>query len=175
MVRFYLRLSILLFTLSFINITTQAADNKPGHGRKAEAKSTKTTAVKKPAVPFKGVDGTSENIGSLQTHVYDVASAGFIQILLNDIEAKKLNNMESFDPVRFRLIADEDSIVIGKEIELKIIAEFLDVNPQLVFTFEGANEYTLKTLLPRGFVVTGGTYYDYITDKRKIWQIQIFC
>lgn len=68
----------------------------------------------------------------------------------------------SFDPVRFTLRSNKESVAIGEEFEITITAEYLDVNPNLMFTFEGANEYTLKMLMPRGFVQTGGDYYDYV-------------
>ncbi len=77
----------------------------------------------------------------------------------------KTNQIISFDPVRFSIRAKSDSILLGKEIELTIKAEFLDVHPQLMFTDEGSNEFTLKMLFPKEFVVTGGSYYDFIRGK----------
>lgn len=70
-----------------------------------------------------------------------------------------------FDPVRFTVLANQDSVELGKEFEIKITAEYLDVSPRLIFQFDGSNEYTLKMLMPKGFVVTGGTYYDFIQGK----------
>lgn len=69
------------------------------------------------------------------------------------------------DPVRFFITASKDSISIGEEVELTITAQFLDIHPMLMFQFDGSNEFTLKLLIPDGFVVTGGTYYDYIQGK----------
>lgn len=70
-----------------------------------------------------------------------------------------------FDPVRFTLSSNKDSVSIGEEIEIKITADYLDVSPSLMFQFEGSNAFTLKMLLPEGFIQTGGTYYDYIQGK----------
>ncbi|WP_337044427.1 LamG-like jellyroll fold domain-containing protein [Emticicia sp. 17c] len=79
------------------------------------------------------------------------------------IESNEKNMV--FDPVRFRLSASKDSIAIGEEFEIKITAEFVDVNHALMFQFEGSNEFTLKMLLPDGFIQTGGTYYDFVQGK----------
>lgn len=66
-----------------------------------------------------------------------------------------------FDPVRFTVLANQDSVELGKEFEIKITAEYLDVSPRLIFQFDGSNEYSLKMLMPKGFVHTGGSYYDF--------------
>jgi hypothetical protein len=71
----------------------------------------------------------------------------------------------SFDPVRFTITANKETVAIGEEIELTITAEYLDVHGMLMFQFEGANGYTLKMLIPQGFVITGGNYYDFIQGK----------
>jgi Bacterial toxin 44 len=70
-----------------------------------------------------------------------------------------------FDPVRFTITAKQDTLQTGKEIELTITAEYLSIHPMLMFTADGSTAYTLKMLLPDGFVVTGGTYYDYLKGK----------
>jgi RHS repeat-associated protein len=81
---------------------------------------------------------------------------------------KKTVNTEKnlgIDPVRFRLSSSKDSIATGEEIEITITAEYLDINPMLMFQLEGSNEFTLKMLLPEGFISSGGTYYDFIQGK----------
>jgi hypothetical protein len=79
-------------------------------------------------------------------------------------DADKLN-AAGFDPVRFTVSANKKEISINEDIELTIAADFLDINPQTMFTFEGSNQYTLKMVMPAGFVVTGGTYYDFLQGK----------
>ncbi|UTA66949.1 toxin C-terminal domain-containing protein [Emticicia sp. 21SJ11W-3] len=66
------------------------------------------------------------------------------------------------DPIVFRLKASKDSIAIGEELELTITAELLPVSPQQLYTFEELKDYTIKVVLPNGFVQTGGDYYDYL-------------
>ncbi|WP_238803985.1 DUF6443 domain-containing protein [Emticicia aquatica] len=81
---------------------------------------------------------------------------------------KKLNTtleLGGFDPVRFTLSSNKDSVNIGEEIEIKITVDYLDVSPSLMFQFEGSNAFTLKMLFPDGFIKTGGTYYDYMQGK----------
>ncbi|WP_337045157.1 LamG-like jellyroll fold domain-containing protein [Emticicia sp. 17c] len=101
----------------------------------------------------------------LDFYKYDSVTHTFIPNPAKSIELARKAQAFGFDPVRFRIQADKDSIVLGEDIEITITAEYLDVSPQLIFTFEGSNEYTLKMLMPKGFIVTGGTYYDFIQGK----------
>lgn len=80
-------------------------------------------------------------------------------------KSESVDNIFGFDPVKFRLNVDKDSVNVGEEFEITIIAEFLDVTPTQMFQFEGSNEFTLKALLSQEFVQTGGTYFDFINGK----------
>jgi hypothetical protein len=94
---------------------------------------------------------------------YDSASHNVtsVPLMLNP----QLFKAFDFDPVRFTLSSDKPSVKTGETFEITITAEYLNVNPNLVFTFEGANKYNLKLLLPNGFIVTGGNYYDYLSGQ----------
>jgi len=71
----------------------------------------------------------------------------------------------SNDPIRFTLMPNKRDAKVGEEIELTLTAELLNISPLLMFTFEELREYTLKVILPKDFIQTGGTYYDFISDK----------
>ncbi|MFD2522806.1 hypothetical protein [Emticicia soli] len=71
----------------------------------------------------------------------------------------------SNDPIRFTLMPNKRYAKVGEEIELTLTAELLNISPLLMFTFEELREYTLKVILPKDFIQTGGTYYDFISDK----------
>ncbi|MGL4630890.1 MAG: hypothetical protein ACRCVT_06755, partial [Leadbetterella sp.] len=67
---------------------------------------------------------------------------------LND----KLTTIGGFDPVQFNVQVNADSVVIGKEFEIEIIASYLDVHGMTVFQFEGMNEFSFKLIGPDGFI-----------------------
>ena len=106
-----------------------------------------------------------DNTPQREYYKYDSTSNKFAPFTPPLQRERGLGGEVGFDPVRFSLRANKDSVAIGEEFELTITAEYLDVNPSLMFQFEGSNEYTLKMLLPEGFRQTGGTYYDYIQGK----------
>ncbi|MBD2704832.1 hypothetical protein IC229_29645, partial [Spirosoma sp. BT702] len=66
------------------------------------------------------------------------------------------------DPIRFLMQANKASIAIGEEVEITITAELMPILPSQMFFFEAQRSYRLKVLLPKNFVQTGGTYYDYV-------------
>jgi hypothetical protein len=67
------------------------------------------------------------------------------------------------DPIKFTLTPNKTTAKLGVEIELTLTAELMDVSPQLMFTFEELRSYTMKVVLPKDFILTGGTYYDYVS------------
>ena len=75
------------------------------------------------------------------------------------------SQMLGFDPVRFSLKVSKDSLRIDEEFEIVITAEYIKINPRAIFTLESFNEYTLRLLIPEGFINTGGDYYDFIKGK----------
>lgn len=66
------------------------------------------------------------------------------------------------DPVRFTMRASKDSVKLGEEFEITIRAELLPIPPSAFFVFDEQKSFSLKLILPEGFVQTGGDYYDYI-------------
>ena len=66
------------------------------------------------------------------------------------------------DPIRFSIQYDKQQITIGEEVSLTITAHLLNVSPNQLFLLSGANDYTLKLLLPPGFEQTGGDFTDYV-------------
>lgn len=77
----------------------------------------------------------------------------------------RLYQLTANDPIIFKVRASAQQVVIGEELELTISAEWSFVPPSMLFTFEGANEYTLQLVLPKGFVQTGGTFYPFTKGK----------
>ncbi|MCA0364034.1 MAG: hypothetical protein LCH67_08320 [Bacteroidetes bacterium] len=71
----------------------------------------------------------------------------------------------SIDPVKFTITSNKDTVAVGEEFEITITAEYLPIDPSLMFQFEGSNEFTLKLITPKGFVRTGGDYHDFIDGK----------
>jgi hypothetical protein len=69
------------------------------------------------------------------------------------------------DPIKFTLTPNKPTVALGDEIELTLTAELMNVSPQLLFTFEELRKYTLKVVLPNDFILTGGTYYDYVSGE----------
>ncbi len=102
-----------------------------------------------------------------ELYAYDKESKSWLGYSVIFSSIKEIEKLEifGFDPVRFTVTSNKDSVKIGKEVELTITAEYLDVNGMLMFQFEGANSFTLKMLTPKGFIVTGGTYTDFIQGQ----------
>ncbi|WP_143092955.1 hypothetical protein, partial [Arsenicibacter rosenii] len=63
------------------------------------------------------------------------------------------------------MTASKDSVAVGEEFELTIKAELLDIPSNLMFFFEEQKSFSLKVIMPEGFVQTGGDYHDYISGK----------
>ncbi|WP_211243803.1 hypothetical protein [Runella limosa] len=68
----------------------------------------------------------------------------------------------SLDPIRFTLHASQPTISVGEEVEITITAQLLDIPASSFFVFEEQKSFSLKLLLPKGFVQTGGDYQEYI-------------
>jgi hypothetical protein len=66
------------------------------------------------------------------------------------------------DPIRFTMTASKDSVAVGEEFEITIRAELLPITPSMMFFFEEQKSFSLKMLMPEGFVQTGGNYFDYV-------------
>lgn len=82
-----------------------------------------------------------------------------IMPVLNGKELKAISN----DPIKFTLTPNKTSAQLGEEIELTLTAELMDVSHQLLFTFDELRDYTMKVVLPKDFILTGGTYYDFVS------------
>ncbi|MEZ0610589.1 LamG-like jellyroll fold domain-containing protein [Fibrella sp. WM1] len=72
------------------------------------------------------------------------------------------------DPIRFTIQGNKQTASVGEPVELTISAELLDIPSSLMFFTEEASAFRIKVLLPTGFVITGGTYRDYIGDKLSL-------
>ncbi|WP_435353259.1 hypothetical protein [Emticicia sp. SJ17W-69] len=79
--------------------------------------------------------------------------------ILNGKELKAIGG----DPIKFTLTPNKTTAQLGEEIELTLTAELMDVSPQLLFTFDELRDYTMKVILPKDFILTGGTYYDFVS------------
>ncbi len=71
----------------------------------------------------------------------------------------------STDPVIFSITSNRSQVTVGEEIELSIKARYLHFSPTNVFTVEGSDGFTLRTLIPSYFEVTGGTFTDYVHER----------
>ncbi|GAB3643208.1 SGNH/GDSL hydrolase family protein [Spirosoma arcticum] len=69
------------------------------------------------------------------------------------------------DPIRFSIQCDKQQIRIGEEVNLTVTAQLLSISPSQLFFLSGANDYTLKMLLPPGFEQTGGDFTDYVSGR----------
>ncbi|RCR66592.1 PA14 domain-containing protein [Larkinella punicea] len=66
------------------------------------------------------------------------------------------------DPIRFVFYTNKKQVSLGEEVELTITAHYMAMHPGLLATFPGSNAFSLKVLVPDGFVQTGGDYVDLI-------------
>lgn len=69
------------------------------------------------------------------------------------------------DPITFSLSGSKPQVAVGEDFELTITARFLNLPASQYFTFEGANGFALKLILPVGFEPTGGTFSDLVRGK----------
>ena len=107
---------------------------------------------------------------------------GFTSLLSNDITLPRAGTkgsnghyvksyrkpkrpINAIDPIGMSIQADKVKPKVGEPIELTITARYLNLHPSLLFTFQGSNAFRIKVIVPDGFVVTGGTYQDYIGDN----------
>ncbi len=70
----------------------------------------------------------------------------------------------SVDPVLFRMKSDKKEVKVGEEIELTITAHLTEIPSAAFFTFEHQKEFSIKVVMPEGFIQTGGNYTDYIGE-----------
>ena len=71
----------------------------------------------------------------------------------------------AIDPIKFYLTPSTQKVELNKEFEIIITADYFELHPSLAFQFENSNTFSIKLLLPDGFVQTGGDYYDFISFK----------
>ncbi|WP_138993281.1 PA14 domain-containing protein [Larkinella sp. C7] len=66
------------------------------------------------------------------------------------------------DPIRFVFYTNKKQVSLGEEVELTITAHYMAMHPGLLATFPGSNAFSLKVIVPDGFIQTGGDYVDLI-------------
>jgi hypothetical protein len=71
------------------------------------------------------------------------------------------------DPFIFSIISSKDSVTVGEEFELTVRVNFVDFGNTQFFLQEWY-KYTLKVVMPKGFIQTGGDYTDYCTKPINI-------
>lgn len=150
-----------VFCCLHYNIFAKTTDNLP--------ESLKPTPVKALPVRFKPLPFKPLHLTKVDLYQFDQKAYVFGKItsafpVLTAQEWQTVSN----DPVRFTLIPDKQNAYVGEEIELTLTAELLNISPSVLFTFEELREYTLKVVLPNDFIQTGGTYYDFISDKLDV-------
>ncbi len=76
----------------------------------------------------------------------------------------QLGHLVGPDPFMFTIVASKESVAIGEEFELTVQVSWVDfgINNGVRFLPEWY-KYTLKVVMPEGFVQTGGNYEDYCT------------
>ncbi|RFS15557.1 triacylglycerol lipase [Emticicia sp. C21] len=139
----------------------------------------KPTPVKALPIRFKPLPFRPLHLTKVDLYQFDQKAYVFGKItsafpVLSAQEWKTVSN----DPVRFTLTPNKQTAYVGEEIELTLTAELLNISPTALFTFEELREYTLKVVLPSDFIQTGGTYYDFMSDRldggstKKIYTIK---
>jgi hypothetical protein len=154
------------FILCFLSFSVFAREKFPLKEDKQQPPAEVVPGSKLPAF-IKLPELFSPKSAKPEMYSYDSVSHNWKPVLMRFPAVDDMERMKTLllDPVRFTIKSSHDSVALGKEIELTITAEYLDVHAMLAFQFEDANAYTLKVLLPNGFVMTGGTYYDFIQGK----------
>ncbi|RYZ49563.1 MAG: hypothetical protein EOP49_16000, partial [Sphingobacteriales bacterium] len=66
------------------------------------------------------------------------------------------------DPIRFVFYTNKKQVSLGEEVELTITAHYMAIHPGLLAAFSGSNAFSLKVIVPDGFIQTGGDYIDLI-------------
>ena len=66
------------------------------------------------------------------------------------------------DPIRFVFYTNKKQVSLGEEVELTITAHYMTLHPGLLATFPGSNAFSLKVIVPDGFIQTGGDYVDLV-------------
>lgn len=154
------------FILCFLSFSVFAREKFPLKEDKQQPPAEVVPGSKLPAF-IKLPELFSPKSAKPEMYSYDSVSHNWKPVLMRFPAVDDMEKMKTLllDPVRFTIKSSHDSVALGKEIELTITAEYLDVHAMLAFQFEDANAYTLKMLMPKGFVVTGGTYHDFIQGK----------
>ncbi|ODS79642.1 MAG: hypothetical protein ABS46_15610 [Cytophagaceae bacterium SCN 52-12] len=80
-------------------------------------------------------------------------------------EADKDYNSD-IDPVLFYFTSDKSEVRLGEELVLTIVAMQRSSFDPRIYPWYGFDlDFRLKVVVPKGFVQTGGNYYDYIGEK----------
>jgi hypothetical protein len=66
------------------------------------------------------------------------------------------------DPIHFAFFSNKTRVSVGEELEITITAQLIAIHPGLLAVFPGSNAFSVKVILPNGFVQTGGDYVDLI-------------
>ena len=74
-------------------------------------------------------------------------------------------HVNGLDPVFFKLSTANSHIKENQLMTITITASYLDISANLLFRFDNSNTFSLKVLMPKGFVQTGGNYSDFISGS----------
>ncbi len=65
------------------------------------------------------------------------------------------------DPIRFAFSVPKRHFTVGEPIDITVTADLLNVSPNSMFFLPGANTYSLKVLMPEGFLTTSNDLSEF--------------
>lgn len=163
MKQFYIKVLLFIYFLIIISSDAFIIANNHGHSILPTVKGGKTVANTKgkEANPKKKtlIAKISEKKRPLK------APSLLVPRLLNpQIVNTQFSPLLGPDPFMFTITSSKESVNIGEEVELTVKVSWLDfgINNGVRFLPEWY-KYTLKVVMPDGFIQTGGNYEDYCT------------
>lgn len=105
----------------------------------------------------------SVSVESKKVNLYTFDKLNNLQNINQDVE-RVISNLGG-DPILFSITSNSKTAAIGETIEIKVVAQLMDAAAANYFVFEELKRYSLKVVMPKTFIQTGGNYYDYVTGE----------
>jgi hypothetical protein len=87
------------------------------------------------------------------------------EIISKQTTTKEWTQTFGGDPILFSITSKKKTVAIGETVEIKVVAQLMDAAAANYFVFEELKGYTLKVVMPKSFIHTGGSYQDYIRGE----------
>lgn len=148
----YLKFLLLVITIltNFLSPSNTWANDDDGGIKKKPKSNSLPLPIKKPLPKLLRLANLSE-LAKTKT-VFDED---------NDRELKYIEDNVLVDCIRYNFSTSNKSAKTGEEVELKLHLEMVDGLP-LVWRDEDCQKLAIKVVFPKGFVQTGGNYYDFV-------------